>query len=88
GQKPVAPASPKGWAEEADAWAAPDAIVKRMQFAQGFAAAAVQGRDPKDLAVQALGARLSPATATAVARAESRPEGLALLLMSPEFQRR
>jgi uncharacterized protein (DUF1800 family) len=32
--------------------------------------------------------RLRPATATAIARAESRPEAFALLLMSPEFQRR
>ena len=88
GQKPFDPGSPKGWPEEADAWAAPDGIVKRMQFAQGFAAQAVQGRDPKALATDALGERLTPATATAIARAESRPEGFALLLMSPEFQRR
>ena len=33
-------------------------------------------------------ARLTPDTAKAIARAESRPEGFALLLMSPEFQRR
>lgn len=88
GQKPFTPPSPKGWPDVAGDWAAPDAIVKRMQFAQGFAAVAVQGRDPKDLAHDALGARLSDATALAVARAESRPEGFALLLMSPEFQRR
>jgi uncharacterized protein (DUF1800 family) len=88
GQKPFSAPSPKGWPEEADAWAAPDAIVKRMQFAQAFAALAVQGRDPKTLAADALGARLTPASATMIARAESRPEGLALLLMSPEFQRR
>jgi len=88
GQKPYTPGSPKGWADVAGDWAAPDAIVKRMQFAQGFSAQAVQDRDPKDLAAEALGARLTPATATAVARSESRPEGFALLLMSPEFQRR
>jgi uncharacterized protein (DUF1800 family) len=88
GQKPFSPPSPKGWPDAAGDWAAPDAIVKRMQFAQGFAAAAVQDRDPKDLAREALGARLSAPTALAVARAESRPEGFALLLMSPEFQRR
>jgi uncharacterized protein (DUF1800 family) len=88
GQKPFSAPSPKGWPEEADAWAAPDAIVKRMQYAQGFAAVATRDRDPKALAADALGARLTPATATAVARAESRPEGFALLLMSPEFQRR
>lgn len=88
GQKPFTPGSPKGWPDAAADWAAPDAIVKRMQFAQGFAAQATQGRDPKTLAAEALGARLTPATATAVARAETRPEGFALLLMSPEFQRR
>lgn len=88
GQKPFSAPSPKGWPEEADAWAAPDAIVKRMQYAQGFAAVATRDRDPKALAADALGARLTPATALAVARAESRPEGFALLLMSPEFLRR
>jgi uncharacterized protein (DUF1800 family) len=88
GQKPFSAPSPKGWPEEADAWAAPDAIVKRMQYAQAFAAVATQGRDPSALAAEALGARLSPETGMVIARAESRPEGLALLLMSPEFQRR
>jgi uncharacterized protein (DUF1800 family) len=88
GQPPFSAPSPKGWPDDAGAWVAPDAIVKRMQYAQAFAAVASQGRDPSDLAVEALGTRLTPATATAIARAESRPEGLALLLMSPEFQRR
>ena len=88
GQKPFSAPSPKGWPEDAQSWAAPDAIVKRMQFAQAFSAAAVRDRDPKALAADALGERLSPDTAKAIARAESRPEGFALLLMSPEFQRR
>jgi uncharacterized protein (DUF1800 family) len=88
GQKPFSPPSPKGWAEDAQSWAAPDAIVKRMQFAQNFSATAVRDRDPKALAADALGERLSPDTSKAIARAESRPEGFALLLMSPEFQRR
>jgi uncharacterized protein (DUF1800 family) len=88
GQRPFSAPSPKGWPEEADAWAAPDAIVKRMQYAQGFAAVAGPSLDPNAVARSALGERLTPATATAVARAESRAEGLALLLMSPEFQRR
>jgi uncharacterized protein (DUF1800 family) len=88
GQKPFSAPSPKGWPEDAQSWAAPDAIVKRMQFAQGFSQNVVRDRDPKDLAAQALGERLGPETAKAIARAESRPEGFALLLMSPEFQRR
>jgi uncharacterized protein (DUF1800 family) len=88
GQKPFSAPSPKGWPEDAQSWAAPDAIVKRMQFAQAFSAKAVADRDPKTLAGDALGERLTPDTAKAIARAESRQEGFALLLMSPEFQRR
>jgi uncharacterized protein (DUF1800 family) len=88
GQKPFSAPSPKGWPEDAQSWAAPDAIVKRMQFAQAFSAGAIRDRDPKMLAADALGERLTPDTAKAIARAESRQEGFALLLMSPEFQRR
>jgi uncharacterized protein (DUF1800 family) len=88
GQKPFSAPSPKGWPEDAQSWAAPDAIVKRMQFAQNFSQNAARDRDPNRLAADALGARLTPDTAKAISRAESRPEGFALLLMSPEFQRR
>lgn len=88
GQKPFSPPSPKGWPDEAGAWASPDGLVKRMQWTQGFAAAVADARDPDALARSALGARLGEPTARAVARAETRREALALLVMSPEFQRR
>ncbi|PIB96799.1 DUF1800 family protein [Caulobacter sp. X] len=88
GQKPFSAPSPKGWAEDAQTWAAPDALIKRMQWAQGFAAVVADRTDPNALAAEALGARLTPAVAKAVSRAETRREAFALLLMSPEFQRR
>ncbi len=88
GQKPLAPPSPKGWPEEAQVWCAPDAIIKRMNWSENFAANTVGDLDPRRVASLALGERLTPATATAIARAETRGEGLAILLMSPEFQRR
>ena len=88
GQKPFTPPSPKGWAEEAGAWSAPDAIIKRMAWSQAFAQQTAQRVQPVQVAQNALGARLSPRSATVIARAESRPEALAVLLMSPEFQRR
>ncbi|ATC31506.1 DUF1800 domain-containing protein [Caulobacter vibrioides] len=88
GQRPFAPPSPKGWSEDAQTWAAPDALIKRMQWAQGFAAAVADRTDPNALAASALGARLTPPVAKAVARAETRREAFALLIMSPEFQRR
>ncbi len=89
GQRPFGAPSPKGWPDEAAPWAASDAIVKRLQFAQGLAAMVGPNvQDPVALAQTTLGARLSPAAALAISRAESRPEAVALLLMSPEFQRR
>lgn len=89
GQRPFGAPSPKGWADEAAPWAASDALVKRMQFAQQIAAiVGPRVQDPSALAQRTLGARLGEASATAIARAESRPEAVALLLMTPEFQRR
>jgi uncharacterized protein (DUF1800 family) len=44
--------------------------------------------DPAEASRQALGARLSPEAAAAIARAETRNEAFAILRMSPEFQRR
>jgi uncharacterized protein (DUF1800 family) len=88
GQKPYAPPSPRGWPEEARVWCAPDALVKRMNWSESFAAGAGANQDPVRLASNVLGARLTPLVANTIARAETRPEGLSILLMSPEFQRR
>jgi uncharacterized protein (DUF1800 family) len=88
GQKPFSAPSPKGWSEDGPNWCAPDAIIKRMAWSETLAAQALNCRDPSQLAVDALGARLSPLGAKAISRAETREEGLAILLMSPEFQRR
>ena len=88
GQKPFSAPSPKGWPDAAQVWCAPDALIKRMAWAQDLAAKALNGRDPSQLAQDALGARLTPLVARAISRAETREEGLAILLMSPEFQRR
>jgi uncharacterized protein (DUF1800 family) len=88
GQKPFSAPSPKGWPEDAAVWCAPDAVIKRMVWSEQLAAKALAGRDPVALAHDALGARLTPLVARSIARAESREEGLAILIMSPEFQRR
>jgi uncharacterized protein (DUF1800 family) len=88
GQKPFSPPSPKGWPEEAAEWAAPDAVIKRLEYAKAFGAKAGPLVDPPAVAKDALGGRLGERSRLAIARAESRPESLALLLMCPEFQRR
>ena len=88
GQRPFSPPSPKGWPDTGVEWAAPDQIVKRMAWAETAAGAMAASLDPNQAAIDALGARLSPEAAAAIARAETRTEAFAILLMSPEFQRR
>ena len=88
GQRPFAAPQPNGWSDTAADWAAPDAVVKRLTWAQSFANAHAPQTPPPDEAKLVLGARLIDKTLAAVSRAETRPEAFAILLMSPEFQRR
>lgn len=87
GQPAFSAPSPEGWPDTAADWAGPDALVKRLNYAKTVADLSQAG-DPNAVAAAALGSRLSERTRLAVSRAESRPEALTLLLMSPEFQRR
>jgi uncharacterized protein (DUF1800 family) len=88
GHRPYTAPQPNGWPDQAADWASPDALVKRLSYAQGFAGAHTPMGDPVQVAEDALGARLSPAAYTTIKRAETRQEAFAILLMSPEFQRR
>lgn len=87
GQPVWRPGSPAGFDDIAASWAAPDALLRRVELAQRFASQA-GGVDARALAPRLLPGSLSAATADAIARAESPASGLALLLVSPEFLRR
>jgi uncharacterized protein (DUF1800 family) len=82
--------SPEGWPDDAASWAAPDALMKRLEWAQALSrrAAPQLPARPEQLGAAVLGPQFTAATRQAVARAESAAQGLTLLLMSPEFQRR
>ena len=88
GQAPLTAPSPAGWPDDAAAWATPEAMMRRVEFALAFAEKARVKMEPGDLAESVLGDALSDETGTAIRRAGSRTEALALLLASPEFQRR
>jgi uncharacterized protein (DUF1800 family) len=87
GQPIFSAPSPKGWPEEMAAWTAPDAFRTRLDLAES-AARKVAALRPLEVAEDVLGPRLSDETRTAIRRAETSHQGLALMLMSPEFQRR
>jgi uncharacterized protein (DUF1800 family) len=88
GQPPLAAPSPAGWPDDALAWATPEAMMRRVEFALAFAGRVRDRIEPGDLAEAVLGDALSEETGTAIRRAGSRTEALGLLLASPEFQRR
>ena len=88
GQPTWQPGSPAGWDDIAASWAAPEALMRRVEIAQRLANRAGSSVDARALAEKVLPGTLSNATRTAIARAESPQEGLALLLVSPEFVRR
>jgi uncharacterized protein (DUF1800 family) len=88
GQLPFAPPSPKGWPEEAAAWLAPHAFKERLDWATLFAERNPPAANPTAIAEDLFGPLLSEETRREVSRAQSGSQGLALLLMSPEFQLR
>ncbi len=79
--------APNGWPDRAADWAAPEAMMRRIDWASGFSGR-IGSRDVAEIADASLGPLLRPATADAVRRAGSRHEAMTLLLSSPEFQRR
>ena len=79
--------APNGWPDRAADWAAPEAMLRRIDWANGFAARAGD-RDVADIAEATMGPLLRPETRDAIHRAGSRRNAMTLLLTSPEFQRR
>jgi uncharacterized protein (DUF1800 family) len=88
GQPVWEPGSPAGWADIATSWAAPDALLRRVEVANRLATLAMDRHDPRELAIKLLATPPSASTRTAIEGADSPLTGLALLLVSPEFQRR
>ncbi len=88
GQPVWRPGSPAGYSDTAATWAAPDALIRRVEVAQRLAQEAGDAADARSLAPRVLLGSLTEATATAISRAESGGTALALLLVSPEFLRR
>ena len=88
GQPLWRPGSPAGWSDRMEDWASPGALISRVELANRFALRMGRQMEPVALSRQIMGEALRPATAEAIAAADARGMGLALLLASPEFMRR
>jgi uncharacterized protein (DUF1800 family) len=88
GQPVWRPGSPAGWDDVAAAWAGPDAVMRRVEAAERMAQRTRDTVDARARAAELFPGALSQATAQAIARAESPGQGIALMLVAPEFLRR
>ncbi len=88
GQPLWQPGSPKGFPDDDDGWTNPSALNERLRIAEQVARVLDKSTDPRLLAEAVLGPDMHPLTRQAIERAETREQGLELLVMSPDFQRR
>ena len=88
GQRPFAPPSPKGFEDTKEAWLSPHAFKERVDWSSLVATRLPTARNPADMARDIFGDLLSQDTSREIAQASSGAQGVTLLLMSPEFQRR
>lgn len=88
GQDLFHPLGPDGWSEAASDWITPPTLTARIEWASGIAKEYGQDTDPRVLLREVVGENASQALEVAVAGAETKWEGVALLLVSPEFNRR
>jgi uncharacterized protein (DUF1800 family) len=100
GMPPYQCQPPTGYADRAEAWVNTGALLNRMNFAVSLTSGRLRGIRvaPAEAASPAAGGDaivngvlagdLAPSTRATVAKASNAPQALALLLGSPEFQRR
>lgn len=88
GQPVWKPGQPIGYDDIAPSWAGPDAVMRRVEAAERFAARSGGTIDARALAPRLFPDAVSLQTTQALARAESPGQALALMLVSPEMMRR
>ncbi len=88
GQPVWRPGSPAGYDDIAASWAGPDALMRRVEAAEQIAVRARDMLDARARAATLFPDALSATTEQAIAGAQSPAQGVALMLVSPEFMRR
>jgi uncharacterized protein (DUF1800 family) len=88
GQPIWKPGSPAGFSDTTENWAGGAALMRRVEIASRLAERSANRVDARILASRILSGQLSAITSESIARAESPSQGLALMLLSPEFLRR
>ncbi len=88
GQRHWSPGSPAGWPDRAADWDGADALMKRIEWSVALADRIGDSHSALATADGSLGPLLTTHTRKALENAASGSQALALLIMSPDFQRR
>ena len=88
GQPVWRPTSPAGFADDAASWLTPSQLAERIAWAHMVAQWLAADREPADLLADALGDAAREDTIRVLGQAPNRVHGLAMVLASPEFNRR
>lgn len=88
GQPLFAAPAPNGWPDTASAWTAPEALLRRIEWATQVATRMPNPPDPRALLDATLGEAADAPLRDAVRGAPSVRDGVMLVLASPAFQRR
>ncbi|MEM7473019.1 MAG: DUF1800 domain-containing protein [Pseudomonadota bacterium] len=89
GQPLFKPLGPDGWPETAEAWITPQGLAARLQWAMAVPSAFFRSLpDPRGFVDTSLGNLADERVRFAAQAAETRREGVGLVLASPGFQRR
>jgi uncharacterized protein (DUF1800 family) len=88
GQMPFNASSPAGWPDTADNWVSPEAMMTRIDWALAVGQKLDSHADPREIARNTIQPVAADSTMFHIDNAPSPAEGLALLIASPEFQRR
>lgn len=88
GQAPFGANSPAGWPDTATDWLSPEALMRRADWAVAVGDRVGRLVDPRLLAKHSIGPVATDTTLFLINGAPSAAEGVAMTLLSPEFQRR
>lgn len=88
GQPWEQPPGPDGWPEAAQAWATPQGMAARIEWAMRVPGVAARLPDPREFVKVALGEAADPRVVFAAEAAETVSDGVGLVLASAAFQRR
>ncbi|GIL40382.1 DUF1800 domain-containing protein [Roseiterribacter gracilis] len=88
GQFPFTAPSPAGWSDESSSWIGPEAALLRVEWGLAFGTRAARVTEPGVLLANTIAPLASKPTSFQIEHAPSAAEAIALLVASPEFQRR